>query len=775
MNDYNEFLQKKILVAPNTGFDLSPNELNPQLFDWQRQIVSWALAKGRCALFEDCGLGKTAQQLEWARRVAHHTGKPTLILTPLAVARQTAREAIKFKIDDAMPVHVFTDSDSICGTEPEICISNYEKLARFDCSLFGGVVLDESSILKSYDGKTRTAIIESFAQTPFKLACTATPAPNDHMELGNHAEFLGAMSRVEMLSRFFVHDGGETSKWRLKGHAQDEFWKWVCSWGVMVRRPSDLGCDDGDWELPPLEIIEHRVAKETMSESRLFPVAACSLSERRDARRASLEERVKGAAAQVSAWDEPCLVFCDFNAEGDALAQSIDGAVQIAGADDETFKADAMMRFADGEIQTLVTKPSIAGFGMNWQHCSKVVFCGLSDSFEQFYQAIRRCWRFGQKRPVEVHIFISDAEMNVVENIRRKQADADKMSDSMTQYLRENGLDASGATARELMPYKRQTDTGQRWTAHLGDAVEIVREMASDSIDYSIFSPPFASLYTYSNSERDMGNCAGDAEFFEQFDFLIRDLYRVMKPGRLLSFHCMNMPTLKARDGVIGLHDFRGELIRSFVEKGFIFHSEVCIWKDPVTQMQRTKALGLLHKTIRKDSSMSRQGLADYLVTMRKPGENENPIRHFRDYQELVEFHRGKVITPESESQIFPVDMWQNYASPVWMDINPSRTLQKSSAREENDERHICPLQLDVIERAIQLWTNPGDLVLSPFGGIGSEGFVAVEMGRRAVLCELKESYYRQMVANLYRAELSATQISMFDEVDADGAELMAA
>jgi DNA modification methylase len=267
----------------------------------------------------------------------------------------------------------------------------------------------------------------------------------------------------------------------------------------------------------------------------------------------------------------------------------------------------------------------------------------------------------------------------------------------------------------------------------LGDCVDALATVPNESIDFSVFSPPFASLYTYSDSERDMGNCKTHSEFYEHFAYLVPHLLRVTKLGRLLSFHCMNLPTSKARDGVIGLTDFRGLLIKLFQDAGWIYHSEVVIWKDPVTAMQRTKALGLLYKQLRKDSAMSRQGIPDYLVTMRKPGVNPDPV---------TKTHEG-----------FPVDRWQQYASPVWMDVNPSRTLQKESAREERDERHICPLQLDVIERAIDLWTNPGDVVLSPFAGIGSEGFVALERGRQFIGVELKRSYWEQAVANLKRAE----------------------
>lgn len=280
-----------------------------------------------------------------------------------------------------------------------------------------------------------------------------------------------------------------------------------------------------------------------------------------------------------------------------------------------------------------------------------------------------------------------------------------------------------------------------------GDSCEVLAGLPSESIHYAIYSPPFASLYTYSNSERDLGNCRDRTEFFEHYRFIARELYRLLKPGRLLSFHCMNLPSTKERDGFIGIHDFRGELIRAHQEDGMIFHSEVCIWKDPVTAMQRTKAIGLLYKQLRKDSTISRQGIPDYLVTMRKPGEN--PER----------------VTKTHES--FPVDKWQAYASPVWMDINPSDTLQRESAREDNDERHICPLQLQVIERGIELWTNPGDVVLDPFGGIGSTPYTAIKMRRRAIAVELKESYYGQMCRNVATAENEGSQETLLSGLTA--------
>ena len=724
---YRTLIDRKALSAPSCGLDYD-GPLLPALFDFQAKIVRWALSKGRCAIFADCGLGKTLMQLEWARIVPGDV----LILTPLAVAQQTLAEAERFGIDAA----ISRDGER----KAKITITNYQQLHKFDVSQYGGIVLDESSILKSYDGKMRTLIIEETKRVPYRLACTATPAPNDHIELGNHSEFLGSMTRVEMLATFFVHDGGDTSKWRLKGHAVDDFWLWVATWAVAVKTPADLGCSAEGFDLPALNIIEHVADTDYSQIGLLFPMAL-SLTEQRAARKASLGDRVQIVADMVNGSDEQWLVWCDLNAEGDAIAAAIPGSVQVAGADSDENKTDRMLGFARGEYRVLVTKPQIAGFGMNWQGCHNMAFAGLTHSYERFYQAVRRCWRFGQKSGVDVHVVLSEPEAAIMTSIRRKEADADAMASAMVEYVCSMSDWSNLSASRE--DYVETMTTGDGWDLGRGDCVEGVAKMPDDSVHYTVFSPPFASLYTYSASPRDMGNCASHAEFFEQFKFLVGELLRVTMPGRLLSFHCMNLPTSKTRDGVIGLSDFRGDLIRVFAEAGWIYHSEVCIWKDPVTAMQRTKALGLLHKQIKKDSCMSRQGIADYLVTMRKPGDNPERVTH--------------------TAEDFPVELWQQYASPVWADINPSDTLQFRSAREDKDERHICPLQLEVIRRALKLWSNPGDLVLSPFAGIGSEGHVALEEGRRFIGFELKESYYRQACANLAAAASGGSQPSLFD------------
>ena len=414
--------------------------------------------------------------------------------------------------------------------------------SEFADNLFTGVVLDESSILKSFDGKFRTLIIEAFKDMPYKLACTATPAPNDYMELGNHAEFVGAMTRTEMLSMFFVHDGGDTAKWRLKGHAQTDYWKWVCSWAVMIRKPSDLGYDDASFVLPPLSMHQLTVTTENKGDG-LFQMEAATLPERIAARRDSTKDRCIKAAEIVNSTPGYWLVWCNLNNESEMLRKLITGAVEVKGSDSVEYKEKSLLDFANGKTRVLISKASIAGFGMNLQHCSQMAFVGLSDSYEQFYQSVRRCYRFGQESEVHAHIITADTEGAVVKNIERKERDAMKMADGMVQHMHIYNEENIKGIIKSKSDYIENVTNGKDFTAYLGDACEVMKTIQSDSIHYSIFSPPFASLYTYSNSHRDMGNCKDINAFMTHFQFLIKELYRVIMPGRLLSFHCMNLPT----------------------------------------------------------------------------------------------------------------------------------------------------------------------------------------------------------------------------------------
>ena len=438
--DYKSFLEKKTIVSKDTGFTVNRKDLNNNLFEYQKDIVIWALKKGKSAIFADCGLGKSLMQLEWAEKVHEETNGSILILAPLAVTEQTYREGIKFGINSKV---VECQEDVING----INITNYEKLDKFDTSVFNGIVLDESSILKSFTGKVRNQIIDNFKNTPYKLACTATPAPNDYMELGNHSEFLGVMTRSEMLAMYFVHDGGNTSKGRLKGHATDVFWQWMSSWAVVITNPRDLDYEVEGYDLPKLNIHEIIVDGDKPI------VETLTLTQRRQARKESLEERCKAAADLVNNSNENWLVWCNLNDESKLLHELINDSVEVKGSDKAKHKTDSSISFANGDIKCLVSKPLIFGMGLNFQSCHNMIFVGLSDSYEQYYQAVRRCWRFGQEHEVNVYIVISAKEGCVKENIERKQEDANTMQQEMLKHTKEITKENIKATCRISTPY----------------------------------------------------------------------------------------------------------------------------------------------------------------------------------------------------------------------------------------------------------------------------------------------------------------------------------
>jgi DNA modification methylase len=739
LDDYEAFVKSKRRSEIATGH--APGALNENLFDFQHAIVSWAVRRGRAAIFADTGLGKTLMQLAWADEVSSKTNGIVLVLAPLAVSEQTIEQGKTFGIEVKRVPH------GQAPDAPGIWITNYERIDSIDFAELSGIVLDESSILKSHNGKTRTAIIESCQSVPYRLSCTATPSPNDFEELGNQCEFLGVMTRTEMLATYFVNDTGDTGTWRLKGWGASKFWEWMGSWCVVLRNPSDLGFDGSRYELPPLQYHEHVVETEQLGDE-LFARPAQTMLERRKAQRDSIEARCRALADIVNAEpDEPWLIWTHLNDEADLIESILTDCINVQGSDSAESKTKNMMAFTHGELRILASKPKICGYGMNWQHCARIAFVGLDDSFEKFYQAVRRCYRFGQTRNVQVHIFTAENEGQILANIKRKEQQHNEMSANMIEHMKDIMNNELAGQMNVVDEYREDVYKSENFTVYLGDCVKHSRNMPDNSIDYSVFSPPFADLFVYSNSDHDMGNCKGDAEFVAQLRFLISELFRVLKPGRNVSFHCMNLPTTKMRQGFIGLRDFRGDLIRAFQDAGFIYHSEVAIWKDPVVAMQRTKALGLLHKTIRENGTMSRMGLPDYVVTMRKPGDCAERVTHGDD---------------------LPVMLWQKYASPIWSDIKQGRTLNKLPARDENDEKHMCPLQLDVIERCIHLWTNKGDVIFSPFTGIGSEGYCAVKMGRKFIGTELKPQYFELACQNIEDAQNE--QVGLFSIEDMESA-----
>ena len=754
---YQDFIQSKVKTRQDCGFTVERHAFNAMMFEYQKDITLTALKKGKYAVFADCGLGKTFIELEFSRLVHEKTGRPVLILAPLEVCFQTVREAKKLNF--AMPVNFAADAAGIING---VNITNYDKLEKFDTSVFGGVVLDESSILKNYTGKTKTLIFEKFKDTAYKLSCTATPSPNDPMEILNQAEFLDVLKSSEALSEWFINDTMNFGGYRLKGHAKDDFYRWLCSWSVSIDAPSDLGYSDKGFVLPPLNMQEITVDSNITRDAGDFlfrQVEQLNATNFNQEKRMSLENRLKWTAEKVNASNEQWAIWCETNEEAEQLSKVINDGFEIRGATSEKVRLEKVEEFLNRKLKVLISKPSIFGYGLNFQNCANVVFFGLSFSYENFYQAVKRFHRFGQRLPVNVYVVIGENEKAILDTINKKKAQHLELKENMRANIRKY-QDLEYGRAKELKTeYVRKEYKTQDMRLINGDCVEEIKTIPAESVDFSIFSPPFSSLYIYSDSYRDMGNCKDDEEFMRHFDFLIPELKRVLRTGRICAVHCKQLVNYAGTSGMAGLRDFRGELIRAFTKHGFAYHSEVFIDKDPVIEMQRTKAQGLLYKQLRKDSSYSRVGMAEYLLLFRKWGDKaaEKPV----DWK--------------TENN-FKLDKWQDYAAPCWKsvasekdfefyrwpDIRQTNVLNTRVAKDNKDEKHICPLQLDVIERAVEMWTNPDEVVFTPFLGIGSEVYQALKMGRRGVGIELKDSYFKQAIVNCESALREQNHVGLF-------------
>jgi hypothetical protein len=543
---------------------------------------------------------------------------------------------------------------------------------------------------------------------------------------------------------YFVHDGGDTAKWRLKGHAKDRFYEWVSEWAIMLSKPENIGFKMEGYALPELKLIEHKVFTEDRNNGQLFNDVAVSATNFNTELRLTKIERLSQAADIVNNSSENFIVWIKQNEEGEYLKKLIPDSIEVKGSDTNDFKKSKLLGFANNEFRVLITKTKIAAMGMNYQNCHNQIFASLDFSFEGLYQGIRRSYRFGQEHPVNIYLITTDTMTNVIQSIRTKQKQFEHMQESMSKAVMKNIKSESKA---EIVR-EQKTIKSDNFELFLGDSVKTIKNIPDQSIGFSIFSPPFAELYTYSSELEDMGNSKDYNDFLFAFKFIVEDIYRILWSGRNVAVHCMDLPIQKGKEGYIGLRDFSGMILKTFLDAGFIYHSRVTLWKNPVTEMTRTKALGLLHKQIKKDASMSRVGIPDYLMVFRKPGEHLHPVIH-QD-------------TNPSKPGYLPVDMWQKIASPVWMDIDYGNTLNLKGARDEKDEKHICPLQLDTIERSLHLWTNKGDTIYTPFAGIGSELFQAIKMDRKAKGGELKTSYFNLAVKNCQNAELSKSQSLLF-------------
>jgi len=751
--NYQEFLNTKLSKVKSVGFDVESNKINSFLFNFQSDIVKWAIKKGHCAVFADTGLGKTFIQLEWGRII----GGNVLIFAPLSVARQTIREGRKINID----VKYIRNQDEI--TEG-IFITNYENIDNFNNCNINCIILDESSILKSIDGKIRLKLIKYFKNVKYRLCCTATPAPNDYTELGNHAEFLGICSTAEMLSMYFVngnkttehyidesttirikHSNKHGTEWRLRYHAQKEYFRWLSSWAMAIRKPSDLNYSDDGYILPPLNIEPIITESNYRPTDELFFSGLRGLKQRADIRKQTSDIKIEEIKKLVNN-DDQWIIWCGLDIESIKAKNELRGSVEVKGSDSPEYKASCFEDFQDGKIRILVTKPKIGGFGMNFQNCHNIVFYGLNDSWETYYQSIRRCYRFGQTLPVNVYIIISDVETAIYENVKKKAEMAENMMNGLINEVKIYEMEELGKASKKI-DYDLNTREfkSENFEAYLNDSCDKLMEFKENSIHLSVYSPPFADLYTYSATNRDLGNSKDWGEFFKHYKFIIRELLRITMPGRISCVHTSDIPAMQMKDGYIGVRDFPGSVIEAHTKEGWTFYGRAIVTKNPQSQAIRTKAKGLLFTQLRKDSLDCRPALLDHILIFKKPGKQEIPVK--------------PVENGEMDNEV-----WIDWAGGIWTGIHESDTLKYSDARDRDDEKHICPLQLGTIERCIKLYSNPGETILSPFAGIGSEGYEAIRLGRKAILIELKESYYKILLRNMQKIESKMRQPNLFDQ-----------
>lgn len=772
MITYDEFLKTKVKSIQDSGFNIPESELNPKLFDFQKYIVSKAIKKGKYAIFADCGLGKTFMQVEFAYQVAKQTNKPVLILCPLAVSGQTIQEGLKLGYE----IQRYGTIES----KDNIYISNYEQLENIDCSIFSGVVLDESSILKNFTGVYKNLIIDTFEETKYKLACTATPAPNDLNEIGNHSEFLNIMDSDDMRMRWFVRDEG-MNNYRLKGHAEDDFYSWVSSWASVLRKPNDIGFKDVGYNLPSLNYFESKIETNKKDNGKLFNDSSVNATEFNKELKLTLLPRLEEVIKIVNDSKENFIIWVNQNEEEEFLLKNIPDAKAVRGSEKTQIKESKLLGFGNNEFRVLITKKKIAQFGLNYQNCNNQVFASLDFSFEGLYQAIRRSYRFGQTKEVNIYLVTTDTMNNVLETIKNKESQFNTMMTNIVNQVNER-------TYNLKLDYTKREVKTDKYHLMNGDSVELIKELDDNSIDFSVFSPPFSNLFTYSDNLRDMGNCENEDEFFKQTDYLLKELYKKIKPGRLVAVHTKDLARYKNSSGYSGMYDFTGDYHKAMERAGFKYHSKITIWIDPVLEMQRTKTQRLLYKQVTSDSSYSGIGMPEYITIFRKWEGNEK---------------EWKPITSKTK-QNFDLDTWQKWASPVWgdklsnsdleelkefynsvlckdieltdiseinnkwvqsawFDIQRTNVLNNfRSASTPKDEKHICPLQIDIIERCIAMWTNEGETVFTPFSGIGSEVYQAVKMNRKGIGIELKEGYFDTSVKNLEFAMKEKSQLTLF-------------
>lgn len=760
------------------------------LFDYQRFIVSTAFQKRRYAIFADCGLGKTAMFLAWIRRVKPLIGdKKILIISPLMVLKQTIEEEKKFYGESTISdIHKQDIEEWAKEDGRQIAITNLDKFqeTRDLSGRVEAVILDESSILKNTTGKIRTGLIESTRGIQFKLCCTATPAPNDREEYANHAAFLEYVrSNNEFYSMFFVNrDNG----WEIKPHGLEGFYSYLSNWSVYCRNPERYGFSDNLDVIPSPSFTTIQVPWTPEQEAVISRGLGGEIDSRDAMNRAQYYQQLsKGFLKKGSDYERipsnkpkaiieilnqnrgrPTVIWVVYNEEEKALlidlVQAGFSAKSISGSTDEEERAGIIQEFREGKFEILVSKPKLLGFGINLPFVTVQIFNGMTDSYEQFYQSVRRSYRFGQKESVSVYLPVTNAEVKILDNVLRKketfEIDSNRQEDAFITNLKpevSNFLSGVVSMTNETESESKESyQQGNDWIAYRGDNVKVLAQLEKESVDFAVFSPPFSNLFAYSNEIQDMGNSREASEFYLHFEFFLKRLHEVLKQGRLVCCHLSQLAALKSIEGYVGLKDFRGDMIRLFQRHGFIYFGEWCIAKNPQMQAIKEKVRSLSFKQLETDRLGSKPGLNDYILIFKK---------------------KGQAVTILDDSTGPTRNEWIDWATGIWTGINESDTLNVRGTKGDDDVKHICPMNLQVIRRCIRMYSGPGETVLDPFMGIGSSGVEALKLKRKFIGIELKGEYFDESVKNLKETQPLTTigqdttrlDLFSFDEGDNSG------
>ena len=823
---YQELLESKIVLAEAAGIQVERSELSPLLKPHQADLVLWALAGGRRALFASFGLGKTLMQLEIMRLIQKHRGGRCLIVCPLGVKQEFAHDAAMLGM---VVRYVRTDAE-VSACDVPFMVTNYERVRDGDITPAGftAVSLDEASILRGYGTKTYQEFLRMFPEVAFRFVCTATPSPNRYKELIHYAGFLGIMDTGQALTRFFKRDSTQANNLTLYPAREQEFWMWLASWAVFITKPSDLGHDDTGYNLPPMNVHYHLIRTEYVDsldrdgQSQMFRDAAMSLSDASREKRLTMAARVAKASEIVASIpDEHVIIWHDLEDERRAIKAALPEVTEVYGSQDLETREQAVMDFSHGRVKYLATKPVLSGSGCNFQrHCATAIFLGVGYKFNDFIQAVHRIYRFLQTKQVNIHIIYADTEESILKVLKEKWVNHERMVAKMTDIIREHGLATAAMSTqlRRTMGVERQEVVGSMFRAVRNDCVAETRKMAENSVDLIHTSIPFGNHYEYSASYEDFGHNISNAAFFAQMDFLTPELHRILRPGRVAAIHVKDRVLFGnvTGFGMPSLDAFHAETILHYRKHGFIFFGMVTIETDVVRENNQTYRLGWTEQC--KDGTKMGVGCPEYLLLFRKlPSSTEKAYADVRVEKSKEEYSRGRwqidarakwnssgerLLTPDELANL-PIHAMSSMFSEfykrniydykehvaaadaidsvgrlpatfeclkvparnedvVWSDVNRMITLNAEQSSRAL-EMHICPLQLDIIERVITRFSNRGETVFDPFGGIMSVPYMAVKMGRRGIGVELNANYWRDGLTYLRTAELEATAPTLFD------------